>query len=82
MATKSDIVIRDLRAWRIDRGITQAQLAKLAGIGRATIARAESREGVGVGVTTPAKIAKALGITVQELLHNTPADQSKALGAA
>jgi transcriptional regulator with XRE-family HTH domain len=80
MAVKSDITIQDLRAWRIDRGLTQAQLAKLAGVGRATIARAESSEGV--SVTTPAKIAKALGITVQELLHNTPGDQSKVLGAA
>jgi transcriptional regulator with XRE-family HTH domain len=80
MATRSDIVIRDLRAWRIDRGMTQAQLAQLAGIGRATVARAETGEGV--GVRTPAKIAKALGITVQELLHTTPGDQAKLEGAA
>jgi transcriptional regulator with XRE-family HTH domain len=51
----------DLAAWRKLRGLTQAQLADRAGIGRATLARFEQGDG-GIGLESLLRILRALGI--------------------
>lgn len=51
----------DIAAWRKLRGLTQAQLADRAGIGRATLARFEQGEG-GIGLESLLRVLRALGI--------------------
>lgn len=46
-------------AWRLDRGLTQEQLAFRTGIGRATLQRLES--GASVQLTSLVKLLRALG---------------------
>lgn len=52
---------------RKERGFTQDQLSKLAGVPRATLAHMESGEG-NPSLTTLSKIAIALGVPYEELL--------------
>lgn len=51
----------DVAAWRKLRGLTQAQLADRAGIGRATLARFEQGDG-GIGLESLLRVLRALGI--------------------
>lgn len=51
----------DLAAWRKLRGLTQAQLADRAGIGRATLTRLESGDG-GINLESFLRVLRALGI--------------------
>ena len=51
----------DIAAWRKLRGLTQAQLADRAGIGRATLARFEQGEG-GISLESLLRVLRALGI--------------------
>jgi transcriptional regulator with XRE-family HTH domain len=51
----------DITAWRKLRGLTQAQLADRAGIGRATLARFEQGEG-GISLESLLRMLRALGI--------------------
>lgn len=64
----SPIVLR-VREARLRRGWTQAELARRAGVRRATINSLESgrRQRVNLGVLE--KVAKALGVPVLRLLH-------------
>ena len=56
-----------LAFWRRHRGLTQAVLAARVGIAQASLARAETgRRGLKVG--TYAKLAKALGTRIEDLL--------------
>ncbi len=59
-----------LRDWRINRGMTQKQLAESASVGEATVARAEL--GASVSALNAAKLAKALGITLKQLESEEP----------
>jgi len=66
-----DNLVENLRAQRAKRGLTQVQLAKLAGLPRSTIANLE------VGGSNPtlnvlAGLSGALGLSLEELL-STPA---------
>jgi transcriptional regulator with XRE-family HTH domain len=54
-------ISEDLGAWRKLRGLTQAQLADRAGVGRETIGRLESGDG-GVSTENLLRIVRALGI--------------------
>jgi len=51
----------DIAAWRKLRGLTQAQLADRAGIGRATLARFEQGDG-GISLESLLRVLRALGI--------------------
>jgi transcriptional regulator with XRE-family HTH domain len=62
--------IPQLAAWRLDRVMTQQELADAAGIGRNTISRAES--GDAVSLANVHKLAQALRITTGDLLHTSP----------
>ena len=53
-----------VRAWRKERGMTQDQLAKKAGVSRVTVVRVEALESEDVNsvtLDTVNKLAKALG---------------------
>ncbi len=52
---------------RLDRGLTQEQLAKRAGITQQAVARLESRGIAGLRLTTARQIAKALETTVDRV---------------
>ncbi len=54
-------LVEDIAVWRKLRGLTQAQLADRAGIGRATLARFERGEG-GISLESLLRILRALGI--------------------
>jgi transcriptional regulator with XRE-family HTH domain len=54
-------VTEDIAAWRKLRGLTQAQLADRAGIGRATLARLEQGDG-GISLESLLGVLRALGI--------------------
>src|SRR5207244_11407430 len=56
--------------WRLQRGVTQKELATESGIGRATIARLEN-EGE-TRISTVAKLARALQRTPGELMAQPP----------
>jgi transcriptional regulator with XRE-family HTH domain len=51
----------DVAVWRKLRGLTQAQLADRAGIGRATLARFEQGDG-GISLESLLRVLRALGI--------------------
>jgi transcriptional regulator with XRE-family HTH domain len=51
----------DMASWRKLRGLTQAQLADRAGIGRATLARFEQGDG-GISLEGLLRVLRALGI--------------------
>ena len=51
----------DIASWRKLRGLTQAQLADRAGIGRATLARFEQGDG-GISLESLLRVLRALGI--------------------
>jgi transcriptional regulator with XRE-family HTH domain len=59
-----------LAEWRLDRVMTQQELADAAGIGRNTIVRAE--RGDAVSLANVRKLAKALRTTTGELRHDSP----------
>jgi putative transcriptional regulator len=61
-----------LRQWRADKELTQADLAKLAGVSRKTINTVEN--GVFVpSVQLALVLARTLGTTVEALFHLVPA---------
>lgn len=61
--------IAELRAVK---GWTQAELAKAAGVSRATVNRIESGAVEGVTLTTVEALADALGIEAGYLIEHTP----------
>lgn len=58
---------KKLRKCRIDREMTQEELAQLSGVSRQTISSIENDGAVAATTKTLAKIAAALGTTVGEL---------------
>lgn len=66
-----------LRAWRLSRLMKQGELAAAAGLGEQTIFRLE-RPGERANELTIHKIAKALGISVQQLLNEPPPENVRA----
>jgi DNA-binding XRE family transcriptional regulator len=57
--------------WRIERGVTQAELAERAGVRRATVARIEA--GYPALLRTARSLAEALGVEISELRRGPPA---------
>lgn len=66
-------VIPYLRAWRLHRLMTHAQLARAAGVGKTTVIRLE-RPGAHANELTVYKLAHALGLSADYLLHAPPAE--------
>lgn len=60
-------MVANLKAIRKQRGLTQGQLATLAGINRITIIKYESGK-VDPTIESATKLANALGVTVDELI--------------
>ncbi len=60
-----------LRAWRLEKLMGQAELARAAGVTKGTMARAERGDEV-VSFANIRKIAEALGISTDELLNGAP----------
>ncbi len=73
------LTVPRMEKWRLERALTQRELADAADVARSTIARAEAGEPI--SLANVRKLATALGLSVSELLHNDPGD-SKARGAA
>lgn len=69
-----------LAAWRRFSVMTQADLAKKAGVARATVNRAEG--GDPVSMENARQIAAALGITPQQLFAGPPVGYTEVSGAA
>lgn len=67
---KSRISLPYLRAWRLHKLLTQDELAKAAGVGQATVPRAENNNPV--NAITAARLARALGVTVKQLETEDP----------
>ena len=60
-------MVANLKAIRKQCGMTQGELAKLAGINRITIIKYESGK-VDPTIESATKLANALGVTVDELI--------------
>lgn len=60
-----------LRAWREYQLLTQGKLAQAAGVGKSTVIRLESGKNEANGITVE-KLARGLGITREQLLHQQP----------
>ena len=56
-----------IKELREKRNISQAELARLSGVSRATIIRIENDENVSVNSKTLAQLAEALNVTVRYL---------------
>lgn len=67
---KSRLLLPYLRAWRLHKLLTQDELAKAAGVGQATVPRAESNNPV--NAITAARLARALAVTVRQLESEDP----------
>ncbi len=61
----------NLRHWRHWRGYSQAELAERAGLTRPTVTNLEA-EKAAANFATVRKLAEALGITREQLLHDEP----------
>lgn len=65
-------MVTNLRAIRERRGLTQAELSRLARIHRVTIAKYEAGK-VAPTLGSAERLAEALGVTVDELLKDKEA---------
>jgi len=63
------IIARNIKKYRARLGISQDKLSKLADITFHTITKIESGSTPNPGIETVMKIAKALGVTVNDLLE-------------
>jgi transcriptional regulator with XRE-family HTH domain len=70
LGAMTPVVLR-IRDARLKKGWTQTELAKRAGVRRATINQLESRRAQRVNLETLGKIAKALGVATLTLLRET-----------
>jgi transcriptional regulator with XRE-family HTH domain len=69
--SQADVIARvaaSLRAVRRGRELSQQELAKLAGVTASAISQAERAER-GLSLATLARLSKALGLTIDDLLH-------------
>ena len=57
-----DDITAELHRLRQDRGLSQWELAKVSGVGRATIARSESKPRQSYSLPIAAMLAKAYGL--------------------
>ena len=69
-APTSHAPVPSLRYWRIKRLMTQRQLAEKAGVATSTVAHGE--QAYPLSLLTAAKLAEALGVSVQALRNAEP----------
>lgn len=70
--------IPNLRNWRLHRLLNQEELAEKAGLGRETIFRLERPEQLANELTIY-KIARALDVSVRQLLEELPPEKDRAV---
>lgn len=68
--SRNSVLLPHLRAWRVKALMTQAQLAKAAGVDTWTVGRAEA--GKSVAPLTVERLARALGISSKDLIAKEP----------
>lgn len=73
------VPIPHLRAWRQAKYLSQLELGERAGLSRITITRAE--RGESIGFPNIRKLAAALGVTPDDLVHSDPPPYSGAAPA-
>ncbi|MBD3328870.1 helix-turn-helix domain-containing protein [Candidatus Peregrinibacteria bacterium] len=69
MSKNLPVVARNIKKCRMEQGISQDKLSKLADVTFHTIAKIESGATPNPGIETVSKIAKALDVTVNDLLE-------------
>jgi len=69
-APTSQHTVPSLRYWRLERLLSQRQLAEASDVSEPTIIRAEG--GKRIGALTAAKLARALGVTAKQLQEVEP----------
>ncbi|MDX9971037.1 MAG: helix-turn-helix transcriptional regulator [Candidatus Gracilibacteria bacterium] len=69
MSKTLTVVARNIKKYRTEQGISQDKLSKLADVTFHTIAKIESGATPNPGIETVSKIAKALDVTVNDLLE-------------
>lgn len=79
-ASQTRVGLEHLRTWRVWKGLSQAELATLAGVAKATITNLETGKTT-ANFATVGKVAKALDLTREQLLHEEPGEAKRA-GAA
>ena len=75
MATIKGVELPHLQAWRLWKGLKQEELAQLAEVTQSTISKIENGGEARLG--TVAKLAKALGIEREQLLHEEPGKEQR-----
>lgn len=68
MSTHTSIIAANIRRIRVDRGLTQDEVADRAGLQPASYSRVERGESPDVKLSTLAKIAAGLDVGVLDLL--------------
>jgi transcriptional regulator with XRE-family HTH domain len=71
--TKTGIPVPYLKAWRVTRGWTQADLVARAKVGITTLSRAEQPDWR-ISLVVALKLARALGVSVNDLQRTDPLD--------
>ena len=72
--TGRELVARNLRTLRSDRGLTQEALAAKAGLHRTYVGSVERRER-NVSVDAIERLARALGVPLADLFRDSPGDR-------
>jgi transcriptional regulator with XRE-family HTH domain len=70
---------KTLQRWRKARGLTQAQLAKKAGLHRVSVAQIESGRRTQLPMETRRRLAKALKVPLATLLDESPKRKGKGI---
>jgi len=68
--SKTTTIARNIKKYRKEKGLSQDKLARLADIAHATIIKIESGGIQSPTIDTVQKIAKALGIGVEDLIKS------------
>ena len=66
--SKITTIAKNIKKYRKEKGLSQDKLARLADVAHATIIKIESSSNKNPTIETLAKIAKALGIGVDDLI--------------
>lgn len=68
MSTQENVLAKNLRTLREQKGLSQDRLAKLADLANNTIIKIEQGENKNPTLETLKKIAKALEVSIEELV--------------
>ena len=66
--SKTTTIAKNIKKYRKERGLSQDKLARLADVAHATIIKIESGANKNPTIETLSKIAKALGVAVDDLI--------------